>query len=165
MPNRAVLRRRAQRGQCQYLPGLADHAADLREAGKRVVIASWSEGARERLTQVLDEHGLTNVQKVAIGVRFRAANKATRRSPCSVSNPASKTRIWPSSLSRMCSETGWSSAARARERVRFPRRSLQSVAGDIVVHVDHGIARFAGLVTIEAAGAPHDCLELRYARR
>ena len=35
--------------------------------------------------------------------------------------------------------------------------------GDIVVHVDHGIGRFAGLRTIEAAGAPHDCLELRYA--
>ncbi|NRB32665.1 MAG: transcription-repair coupling factor, partial [Rhizobiaceae bacterium] len=35
-------------------------------------------------------------------------------------------------------------------------------AGDIVVHVDHGIGRFHGLVTIEAAGAPHDCLELRY---
>src|SRR5690606_21284926 len=36
-------------------------------------------------------------------------------------------------------------------------------AGDIVVHADHGIGRFVGLKTIEAAGAPHDCLELRYA--
>src|ERR1041385_522075 len=36
-------------------------------------------------------------------------------------------------------------------------------AGDLVVHVDHGIGRFAGLQTIEAAGAPHDCLELHYA--
>ena len=36
-------------------------------------------------------------------------------------------------------------------------------AGDLVVHVDHGIGRFTGLKTIEAAGAPHDCLELLYA--
>ncbi len=36
-------------------------------------------------------------------------------------------------------------------------------AGDLVVHVDHGIGRFIGLQTIEAAGAPHDCLELHYA--
>src|SRR5690606_33133924 len=36
-------------------------------------------------------------------------------------------------------------------------------AGDIVVHADHGIGRFVGLQTIEAAGAPHDCLEIRYA--
>ena len=36
-------------------------------------------------------------------------------------------------------------------------------AGDIVVHADHGIGRFVGLKTIEAAGAPHDCLEIHYA--
>ena len=35
--------------------------------------------------------------------------------------------------------------------------------GDLVVHADHGIARFAGLTAITAAGAPHDCLELHYA--
>jgi len=31
------------------------------------------------------------------------------------------------------------------------------------VHVDHGIGRFVGLRAIEAAGAPHDCLEIHYA--
>ena len=36
-------------------------------------------------------------------------------------------------------------------------------AGDLVVHVEHGIGRFVGLQTIEVGGAPHDCLELRYA--
>ena len=36
-------------------------------------------------------------------------------------------------------------------------------AGDLVVHVDHGIGRFTGLANIEAAGAPHDCLEIHYA--
>jgi transcription-repair coupling factor (superfamily II helicase) len=36
-------------------------------------------------------------------------------------------------------------------------------AGDLVVHVDHGIGRFIGLQNIEAAGAPHDCLEIHYA--
>jgi len=30
------------------------------------------------------------------------------------------------------------------------------------VHADHGIGRFAGLATIEAAGEPHDCLEVHY---
>ncbi|RWQ38928.1 MAG: transcription-repair coupling factor, partial [Mesorhizobium sp.] len=36
-------------------------------------------------------------------------------------------------------------------------------SGDIVVHSDHGIGRFIGLRTIEAIGAPHDCLEIHYA--
>ena len=29
--------------------------------------------------------------------------------------------------------------------------------------MDHGIARFDGLITIEVSGAPHDCLRLLYA--
>src|SRR6185437_4340328 len=35
-------------------------------------------------------------------------------------------------------------------------------AGDLVVHVDHGIGRFIGLRAIEAGGAPHDCVEIEY---
>jgi transcription-repair coupling factor (superfamily II helicase) len=35
--------------------------------------------------------------------------------------------------------------------------------GDIVVHIEHGIGRFMGLQTVDAAGAPHDCLEIHYA--
>ena len=31
------------------------------------------------------------------------------------------------------------------------------------MHVDHGIGRFVGLQAIQAAGAPHDCLEIHYA--
>ncbi len=34
--------------------------------------------------------------------------------------------------------------------------------GDLVVHADHGTGRLAGLKTITALGAPHDCLELKY---
>ncbi len=36
-------------------------------------------------------------------------------------------------------------------------------AGDLVVHVDHGIGRFVGLETVTAAGAPHDCALIHYA--
>src|SRR5262249_44067468 len=36
-------------------------------------------------------------------------------------------------------------------------------AGDLVGHADQGIGRFVGLRAIEAAGAPHDCLEIHYA--
>src|SRR5262249_7409890 len=35
--------------------------------------------------------------------------------------------------------------------------------GDLVVHADHGIGRFAGLKTITVLGAAHDVLELEYA--
>ena len=34
--------------------------------------------------------------------------------------------------------------------------------GDFVVHAEHGIGQFEGLVTLELSGAPHDCLRLGY---
>ena len=53
---------------------------------------------------------------------------------------------------------------------RKPRRAADVLTeatslsvGDLVVHSDHGIGRFAGLQTITALGAPHDCLEIHYA--
>ncbi len=51
----------------------------------------------------------------------------------------------------------------ARRAENFITEATSLAAGDLVVHVDHGIGRFVGLQTIEAAGAPHDCLEIHYA--
>ncbi len=54
--------------------------------------------------------------------------------------------------------------ARARKRAQNFLTEVAALGeGDLVVHVDHGIGRFVGLKTIEAAGAPHDCLEIQYA--
>ena len=66
------------------------------------------------------------------------------------------------------SRTFWASAWCARAgNPSAPENFIAEVtslaAGDLVVHVDHGIGRFVGLRAIEAAGAPHDCLEIHYA--
>jgi transcription-repair coupling factor (superfamily II helicase) len=140
------------------------HVQALQAAGKRVVIALWSEGSRERMSHVLADHGLSNLANVA---------------------------SWPQALARpkpdialavLGLEQGFETASlavigeqdilgdrlvRPRRAVRRPEDFIAEVtslsAGDLVVHVDHGIGRFAGLATIEAAGAPHDCVEIRYA--
>ena len=54
-------------------------------------------------------------------------------------------------------------APRQRRADNFIAEATSLAAGDLVVHVDHGIGRFVGLQAIEAAGAPHDCLEIHYA--
>ena len=51
----------------------------------------------------------------------------------------------------------------SRRAENFIAEATSLAPGDLVVHVDHGIGRFAGLQAIEAAGAPHDCLEIHYA--
>src|SRR4029079_9522460 len=53
---------------------------------------------------------------------------------------------------------------RASKRAdNFIAEGTSLATGDLVVHVEHGIGRFVGLQNIEAAGAPHDCLEIHYA--
>ena len=59
--------------------------------GKRVVIALWSEGSRERMAHVLAEHGLANLTPVASWPQALALPRHARsRSPCSASKPGSR---------------------------------------------------------------------------
>jgi transcription-repair coupling factor (superfamily II helicase) len=140
------------------------HVEGLQAAGKRVVVAMWSAGSRERMESVLSEHGLHNLAPVDSW-------------PQALGLP--KPQI---ALAILGLDSGFETADAALvteedilgERLVRPRRQSKRAenfiaevtslaAGDVVVHVDHGIGRFVGLRAIEAAGAPHDCLEIHYA--
>ena len=62
---RALLRGGARGGRRQRLrrAGRSTSAA-LEKSGRKVLLASWSEGARDRLGQVLADHGLLNLKPV-----------------------------------------------------------------------------------------------------
>jgi transcription-repair coupling factor (superfamily II helicase) len=140
------------------------HIRALRERGQRVIVAGWTDGSRERLSHVLAEHGLKSLELVS-------------------SYPQAKTaRAGALPLAVIALEQGFEAAdvtiigeqdilGDRLVRQRKHKRRAQDVlaeasslaAGDLVVHIDHGIGRFVGLKTIEAAGAPHDCLEIHYA--
>ena len=143
---------------------VTQHVLALQASGKRVAIALWSEGARERMSHVLADHKLLNLTPVGSWPQALALPK-----------PAV-------ALAVLGIESGFETADAAivseqdilGDRLVRPRRALRradnfiaeatSLApGDLVVHVDHGIGRFAGLQPIQAAGAPHDCLEIHYA--
>jgi transcription-repair coupling factor (superfamily II helicase) len=140
------------------------HVGALQSAGKRPVIALWSEGSRERMGHVLGEHGLHNLAPAASW-------------PQALALPRPQIALAVLGL-----ESGFETAdvaliteqdilgerlIRARRLSKRAENFIAEVtglaAGDLVVHVDHGIGRFAGLRPIEAAGAPHDCLEIHYA--
>ncbi len=140
------------------------HVLDLQAKGKRVAIALWSEGARERMSHVLADHGLHNLSSVdswpqALGVPKPAVALVVLgiESGFETEDAAivSEQDILGDRLVR---------PRRATRRAENFIAEVTSLApGDLVVHVDHGIGRFSGLQAIEAAGAPHDCLEIHYA--
>ncbi|MFC6490644.1 transcription-repair coupling factor, partial [Nitratireductor sp. GCM10026969] len=140
------------------------HIGALRAGGKRVLIAGWSEGSADRLGQILAEHGLGNVVRVqdiselsgleagqaALGILPLEAGFETGRLAVIAEQDILGDRLVRRSKRR-------------KKAADFISEVNALSEGDIVVHTDHGIGRFVGLKTIEAAGAPHECLELRYA--
>src|SRR5690606_1546581 len=51
---------------------------------------------------------------------------------------------------------------RQKRADNFLTEAAALIPGDYVVHADHGVGRFEGLVTIEVMDAPHDCVMLVY---
>jgi transcription-repair coupling factor (superfamily II helicase) len=141
----------------------ADHARALAIAGKRVLFASWSEGSSERLGVMLADHGLKDI---AVAPYWQAAKAADPKRPQRAVLPLD-TGFETDTLA-VISETDilGDRLARPRRRRRahnFLAEASSLTPGDLVVHIDHGIGRYAGLKTLEVQDAPHDCLELHYA--
>jgi transcription-repair coupling factor (superfamily II helicase) len=142
---------------------VVDRLLAERRKGRRAVIACWSAGTRDRMAQVLKDHGLTNPR---LAENWRDAETTSAATTSLVVLPL---------------ETGFetkdllvlSEQDILGERILRPQRRKKASdalteaaslsAGDLVVHVDHGIGRFIGLKVIEAGGAPHECVELQYA--
>ena len=140
------------------------HVKKVHAEHRRVLVAAWTPGARERLSSLLSDHGLKAQAKVEGYADALALDPNV------------------TGLAVLGLEQGFETPELAviaeqdilGDRLVRPRRKAKRAAdvlteatslsvGDLVVHADHGIGRFHGLKTITALGAPHDCLELKYA--
>jgi len=142
----------------------ADHARALVNAGKRVIIAGWSDGSRERLSHVLSDHGLKDIETVS----SLAQAQGLKKGKIALAVVGLEQGFETEDLAIIGEQDILGDRlVRGRKKSRRAQDFLSDVStltiGDIVVHVDHGIGRFVGLRAIEAAGQPHDCLELHYA--
>ena len=142
----------------------ADHIKALAAQGKSVVVAAWSEGSRERLGHVLAEHGLP-LPPLVTGL---PSALALGKSAISLAVLGIEHGFETESLAVIGEQDILGDRlVRRRKKHKRTENLLGEIAalsaGDLVVHVDHGIGRFIGLESITAAGAPHDCLEIHYA--
>ena len=140
------------------------HVNKLQAAGKRTIVALWSEGSRERMAHVLAEHGLHNLTPVASWPQALALPKhQTALAVLGVEAGFETADLALISEEDILGERLVRARRASKRAENFIAEVTSLSAGDLVVHVDHGIGRFIGLRAIEAAGAPHDCLELHYA--
>ena len=139
------------------------HIVQLRQSGKRVMVAGWTEGASDRLASVLGEHGLA---PIAIARDWSAVQGLPKSAIARVVLPLEQ-GFETDTLAVVAEQDilGDRLARRVRKRKNadFITEAGSLSAGDLVVHSDHGLGRYLGLKTLTVQGAPHDCLELEYA--
>ncbi|MEZ0242028.1 MAG: transcription-repair coupling factor, partial [Sphingomonas sp.] len=140
------------------------HIAKIRKAGQKPVLASYSGGARERLTGLLSDHGLTGATPVdtwqqALGV----ADKGVALIVLPLDHGFSAPSVAILTEQDMLGDRLIRRAKRKKSTDAFLNELATLSPGDLVVHVDHGIGRYDGLTQIPVQKAPHDCVQLTYA--
>ena len=141
---------------------LREHAANLAGQGRRLLVAAWTRGSRERLHHMLRENGF----------RAEAADSwATARALPVTAIPVivlGVERGFTGDGTALIGEQDLlgeriSRPPRRRKRAdQFIAEATEIAEGDLVVHQDYGIGRYDGLETLRVGPAPHDCLRLLY---
>jgi transcription-repair coupling factor (superfamily II helicase) len=141
-----------------------DHLQKEAEAGRRVLIAAYSAGSCDRLAHLLQDHGVVGGQQVG---GWAAAQALPIEAPALVVLGLERGFIARDLTVVTEQDILGDRLVRAAKRKRRAENFLIEASslseGDLVVHIDHGIGRYNGLVRIEVAGAPHDCLRVLYA--
>ncbi len=133
------------------------------DSGRKAVIASYSEGARDRLKIMLKEAGFNRIKnchtqddiqklkKDELGVAILALENGFVSDDLTV---ISEQDILGDRLARKTKNR--------KKADNFLTEVSSLDVGDLVVHVDHGVGRFEGLETLDAGGRVHDCLKIIY---
>jgi transcription-repair coupling factor (superfamily II helicase) len=142
---------------------VAEHVKAANAAGRRVLVAGYTEGSASRLQHLLQEHGATTpvpvpdfatVQGLPTGALGVAVWPVEHGFVLDGLEVIGEEDIIGDRLSRP--------AKKRRPSERFIAEAAALSEGDLVVHREHGVGRYEGLVTLEIQYARHDCLRLTY---
>jgi transcription-repair coupling factor (superfamily II helicase) len=132
--------------------------------GRRIVVAAYSAGSRERLAGLLRDHAVAGVVEVTgwqEALAVPADRIATLVLPLDHGFAIDGLAVYTEQ--DILGDRMVRRSRRSRRADDFIAEVSSLSLGDHVVHADHGIGRYDGLVTLEIGGAPHDCLRLLYA--
>ncbi len=141
---------------------LADHLHHLLR-DRQVVVASWSEGARERLKGLLTDQGIKGVKEVKDFRDVPEGHGGLFLMIWALEGGFTAPGLAVISEQDVLGDRLVSKPRKKRKADNFLREVDTLTPGDLVVHVEHGVGRYLGLETITALGAPHDCVALEYA--
>ena len=140
---------------------MADHVRALRSE-RNVVIASFSEGARERLSGLLADEELHDTTQID-DIRNLSGQGGLYQTIWPLNEGFTAPGLAVISEQDVLGDRLVRGARKPRRAENFLTEAQGLSQGDLIVHVDHGIGRYIGLETVTAAGAPHECILLEYA--
>jgi transcription-repair coupling factor (superfamily II helicase) len=144
--------------------GVVAHIHALQAQRKKVVVALWSEGSRDRMRSMLSDHKLVNLTSVNAWRTVQATPRnEAMLAVLGMESGFETDHIAVISEQDILGDRLVRPRKASRKLENFISEVTSLASGDLVVHVEHGIGRFIGLQTLEVSGAPHDCLELHYA--
>jgi transcription-repair coupling factor (superfamily II helicase) len=140
------------------------HLAKARKDGRKPILASYSAGARERLSGLLGDHGLKGARNAE---SWQEALGTADKGVALIVLPLDHGFTAPDVAVLTEQDMLGDRLVRRSKRRKNTDAFLQELAtlspGDLVVHIEHGIGRYDGLTQIPVQKAPHDCVALEYA--
>ncbi|WP_209596477.1 transcription-repair coupling factor [Ruegeria sp. HKCCSP351] len=141
---------------------LASHITAKLDKGP-VLIASYSDGARERLTGLIEDEGLAEAIHVANGTRI--GKRGLHLAVWALENGFETPDLTVIAEQDVLGDRLIRQPKKRRKAENFLTETQSLSPSDLVVHVDHGIGRYMGMEVVTAAGAAHECLLLEYAEQ
>jgi transcription-repair coupling factor (superfamily II helicase) len=142
----------------------AQHFAALGKAGKRPILAAYSEGSRSRIASIIGEAGTP--MQLADGWQ-EALGLSAKGKPVALVLPLDTG--FANDEMELLTEQDLLGDRLVRRRKKKKDADaflaeLQALRrGDLVVHLDHGIGKYLGLEPIAVGKSQHDCVMLEYA--
>ncbi|MDB5719199.1 MAG: transcription-repair coupling factor [Sphingomonas bacterium] len=143
---------------------VVEHVEALGKAGKKVVLCSYSIGARERFAGLLKDHHLhrapmADTWQEALGL---AAGGGASLIVVPLDHGFTAPDVAVLTEQDMLGDRLIRRARRKKSADAFLAEMAALTPGDLVVHSDHGIGRYEGLTSIPVGTSPHDCVMLSY---
>ena len=141
---------------------VAGHLKALLKSGSKAIIASYSAGARERLKGLLSDHGAPTLTEADGWQRALGVNNAVAMVVLPIDHGFVTPEVALISEQDMLGDRLVRRQKRRKSADAFLAELAALTPGDLVVHTEHGIGRYEGLVSIPVGNSPHDCVALSY---
>jgi transcription-repair coupling factor (superfamily II helicase) len=141
---------------------LRSYITAQREQGRSTIIACYSEGSRERIAHMLHEHGLHPLRIESFAGAKDVAGKTVGLATLVMERGFETEGFAFVSEQDLLGERVIRSAPKRKKSDQFLAEAANFIPGELVVHKEHGIGRFEGLVTLDVSGGQHDCLKIIY---